>query len=892
MIEAPKLLTNTGIRAIAYLLLVFVQNLPAQSWKWGRQGNTGLKTEVFAKSVATNKLGNVYHTGDFKTSLTFATYTLSSSSNSDLYLVKYDKSGNIKWAKQSITTGSSLSSGFSVTSDSADNAYVTGVISAGTLGAFSVTQGMFLAKFDSLGNVVWVVQPSSGAPSATGFCVSTDGHGNELVSGRFGGALTLGTFNLNATSAGPGSAFLAKYDNTGNVIWAVQSTGSAVAVGSSVAVDLAGDAYVTGNYYDSNGFHTASVIFGTFTLTPDSAGIFLVKYDNNGNVIWANQSASSYSTPAGANQVVQFGNVSVTTDGSDAAYIAGTYADTIKFGQYTLSVSGMLNTNSFLVKYAPNGNIIWAKQGTPINNSLVGYSISSDAHFHIYISGTITNFAGNNPSMAFGNDTLSSMTSGDLPSYLIKCDSSGKAICGSLISGGGRDPNAVASDTSGNYIFLGGMFIDVLVLLNDTSLVATGGGEAPFVARWLSCPTCTFAAVTSVVSNITCNGLDNGSAAVTLSGSSGDNYSYSWSNGSTSATINNLGISQYMVTVTDVSGCSETNSLSITQPNALIASANVKSNATCGNKNGEALASGTGGTGRYSYRWNNLLTDSVDSNLYSGTYVITVTDVNGCSSVSTVTINNSIGPNLSVIDTVNTCAGKSDGIIVVLASGGSGNLTYVWNNGFSGKIQNNLDAGIYSVTVTDENGCTAVTSASIKSLPIPLGKAGNDTTIYPGANVQLWASGGTSYLWSPSGSLSNVDISNPTANPSQTTLYTVMITGSNSCSVLEEVQVRVNENNPCDSLVFFVPTAFSPNGDGKNDVLRVHFNEVNCIADLRLKIYDRWGEEVFSSENPTQGWNGFYRGRTEGMGVFTYYITGTLSDGKTIAKKGNVSLVR
>lgn len=88
----------------------------------------------------------------------------------------------------------------------------------------------------------------------------------------------------------------------------------------------------------------------------------------------------------------------------------------------------------------------------------------------------------------------------------------------------------------------------------------------------------------------------------------------------------------------------------------------------------------------------------------------------------------------------------------------------------------------------------------------------------------------------------------------------------------------------------FVPTAFSPNGDGENDVFYVRGND--CLAQMSIKIFDRWGELVFQTTNPGAGWNGVYNGKLEDSAVFVYYLTATLTTGKSITSKGNVTLLR
>ena len=151
----------------------------------------------------------------------------------------------------------------------------------------------------------------------------------------------------------------------------------------------------------------------------------------------------------------------------------------------------------------------------------------------------------------------------------------------------------------------------------------------------------------------------------------------------------------------------------------------------------------------------------------------------------------------------------------------------------------------------------------------------------------LQASGGIFYQWTPAAGLSNDTISNPVASPEQTTTYSVTVTDSIGCSdvdsVLVIVTVVVEENN------LIVPNAFSPNGDGKNDILYVKGRNIKTI---RFVIYNRWGEKVFEAGRPEEGWDGKYKGQFADSAVFVYYVKVEFIDGTEDFIKGDVTLIR
>ncbi len=165
-------------------------------------------------------------------------------------------------------------------------------------------------------------------------------------------------------------------------------------------------------------------------------------------------------------------------------------------------------------------------------------------------------------------------------------------------------------------------------------------------------------------------------------------------------------------------------------------------------------------------------------------------------------------------------------------------------------------------------------------------------TIFKGESTQLHLSpsSGYVYLWTPSSSLNSANIANPTATPEVTTKYIVSIQDSSSsaCELTDTITIVVVEFD-CKDPYIFVPSAFSPNGDGSNDVLYVRGN---FIAELYLTIYNRWGEEVFSTTDQTKGWDGTYKGMPADPAVFVYYIKAKCVDGQEYFKKGNVTLIR
>ena len=195
--------------------------------------------------------------------------------------------------------------------------------------------------------------------------------------------------------------------------------------------------------------------------------------------------------------------------------------------------------------------------------------------------------------------------------------------------------------------------------------------------------------------------------------------------------------------------------------------------------------------------------------------------------------------------------------------------------------------GTYDVSLIVTNSNGSDTLDIIQKITVnatPTIQVSNDSAIFIGNNIQLSASGGLTYQWSPSTDLDDPTSSSPIATPSQTTTYTITITDQNNCTAIDSVKIEVL---PLQSL--FIPTAFSPNDDNQNDVLYVRGSGIDQLS---LKIYDRYGQMVFETTDINQGWDGSFKGKPLSNNVFTYYLSGSYQSGEIIDQKGTISLVR
>lgn len=294
------------------------------------------------------------------------------------------------------------------------------------------------------------------------------------------------------------------------------------------------------------------------------------------------------------------------------------------------------------------------------------------------------------------------------------------------------------------------------------------------------------ATITTV--NPTCYGSANGSLTTNVSGGTPP-YTYTWNNSATTNSLNNVAAGYYSVTVTDANGCHAGDSAYLTQPSSINVSNPVFTNPTCnGASNGSINLGGiTGGTAPYTYLWSNGATTNNNTSLAAGSYTVTITDNNGCTKTAD-TILTQPAPIITTAITHNaTCYGLNNGSAYDSVQGGVKPLSYNWSNGATNSIIAGVLASSYTVTVTDNNGCTG-TATAIIGQPAPIN--GNLLVVNASCgksngNITAKPTGGTApytYSWS-NGATTNLIYNMPVA------AYTVTIKDSNACQVIDSATI-------------------------------------------------------------------------------------------------------
>jgi gliding motility-associated-like protein len=397
--------------------------------------------------------------------------------------------------------------------------------------------------------------------------------------------------------------------------------------------------------------------------------------------------------------------------------------------------------------------------------------------------------------------------------------------------------------------------------------------------------------LTPGTTSVHCYNDSNGTAAISASGGT-PGYTYLWNTGANTDVINNLKPGSYAVTVTDNNLCTVSlTSIVVDNPTSLSAYTSDTPQACLALTDGSAIIHTSGGTPVYSYQWAIGGTDSIINNLSAGTYLVTVTDANGCLYPDSVVV--SLSPPL-ILDTIvvqPTCAPFANGSIKVNVSGGNPLYSYIWNRPGVSSLETQLAPGSYSVTVTDSRGCTSSDSFFLSYTAALSVEAGIDDTIDLGNQAILTATvtstSSVSYVWSPDYHIScNTCVSTDVA-PYQTLTYMVSVTDATGCTATDSVTVHVNSVHD-----LYVPNAFTPNGDGNNDYFAA-FGNKKAWKYVHARIFNRWGELVFESNDIDFKWDGKFKGEFQDPGVYVYLIDVTFIDDYSIGKlKGSVTLIR
>ena len=311
---------------------------------------------------------------------------------------------------------------------------------------------------------------------------------------------------------------------------------------------------------------------------------------------------------------------------------------------------------------------------------------------------------------------------------------------------------------------------------------------------------------------VSCNGGNNGTIDLTVTGGIAP-YDFEWSNTAATEDLTGLTAGTYSVTITDANECTTTTSVTITQPTALSASITATPVSCNGGNNGTADLTITGGIAPYNFEWTNDATTEDMIGLTAGTYSVTITDANGCTTTTSAEVSEPTALSASIVATPVSCNDGNNGTADLTVIGGIAPYSFEWSNTATTEDVTGLTAGTYSVTITDANGCTATTSAevneptalsaSIVTTPVNCNGGNNGT-------ADLTVTGGIApYSFEWSNDTSTEDLTGLTAGT-----YSVTITDANGCTATTSAEV----SEPTVLSASIVTTPVSCNGGNNGTV--------------------------------------------------------------------------
>lgn len=365
---------------------------PSGAFLWVR--TAGGSSGDYAHALAVDGAGNSYLTGEMEQTTRFGSVALTSRGSNDVFVAKYDTNGNLIWAKN-LGGGGGSDQGLGI-SLSGGNVYITGTFQGGSFSGTSLgTSGgrdIFVAKMTTGGVFQWI-KKAGGSGEDQGHAISNDPSGNVYVTGFF-----TGTANFSGTSIsskGGTDVFIAKYDPSGSLLWVKKTGGTSNDAGNGIMVDNAGRVFVTG------GFRNTS-LFGSISLTTSNGNsdIFIACYDSSGNAVWAKKAGG------GSNDTGR----AIDVDGNSNVFITGNCGISATFG--TKTITGADVTELFFASYDASGNYRWvlkaggvADVSDPDRFIEMGLSIATDPFGNVLASGAYRS------SSSFGSTTLSPWSS-------------------------------------------------------------------------------------------------------------------------------------------------------------------------------------------------------------------------------------------------------------------------------------------------------------------------------------------------------------------------------------------------------------------------------------------------------------------------------------------------
>ena len=398
-------------------------------------------------AIELDSQGNFYCTGEVSDTTYFIDTTFVANFG-DIFIAKFSSEGELLWVRTCGGTG--LDRGLDLKIDNDDNAVITGFFSGSAVFGDTTLvstdhHDLFIAKYSSIGNLIWVVQ-GAGLGIDEGLCLATNSTNDIFIGGFFESTLNIGSFNL--STGNTEALFLAKLDPTGNVIWAKQTIMGefGLAAINDIIIDPSGDIIFTGYFHRETTFQNI-----TLFSYDDSDDIFVAKYNSNGIKIWVKQFGGDNDDNGNGIDVDESGNI----------YLVGEFRSTATFDAFSLTSTDN-NSDLFIGKIDPAGNFIWINQGSGAQSD-IAFSVSYNQINGLTICGSYSS------DFSIGDSTFNSGATYD--AFVAVFSPSGDFNSAISIGENGEEAGWDIFLNDNNYAYLIGHFSDT-IWFDDYSMVS------------------------------------------------------------------------------------------------------------------------------------------------------------------------------------------------------------------------------------------------------------------------------------------------------------------------------------------------------------------------------------------------------------------------------------
>ena len=674
--------------------------------------------------------------------------------------------------------------------------------------------------------------------------ICTDVYGNVYLAGYTdsqSGIATSGSYQ-NTISSLDWDAYLVQFDNAGVRQWSTYYGGTSSETNISACADGKGNVYLSGGTYDDN-LNTLSTPGAYQTQHGGFGDGFLAKFDSNGTRIWGTYLGGTGAESFFSSCLDSKGNIYLVGN-ADTTSISGVATS----GCHQGTIGGMYD--AFLVKFDSSGIKQWGTYYGGIDDDF-GYSVTTDTSGNVFFSGEST--SANAISTSGSHQPLYPGNSSSVP-FLVKFNNNGVRTWGTYYGDGSASgANSICTDKSGNIFLGGGAFMGGSnISTSGSHQVNNGGGWDAFLVKFNNNGVRQWgtyyggseedngrSVCTDSLGNVFLTGWTYSGSAIATSGSHQTSLS-----GQTDAffvKFNNNGVRQwgtyyggpqnswdagysvckdpfsnniYLAGLTSDSSMTESIATAGSQQEnfgggvhdaflvklleCFTITTNAISSPNCGNDNGSLQVSVTNGTPPYVIQWSNGDFGWTADSLFSGQYVVQVSDAAGCYASQIVNLNASNGPVITNQFQNNvTCPGGNDGGVFINASGGTPPLTYQWSNGLSNQGIFNLSAGIYDLIVEDATGCQVNASYMINEPDLFDFTFGNNLPDCANNNGSITVSvtGGTpgyNFTWSTN----TGNQTGPIANNLGPGIYSFTVTDGAGCTTTESTMLSTSASGP------------------------------------------------------------------------------------------------